>query len=710
MSLQTKKFYEFADFRLDLSEKILLHDGKTIPLTPKVFDTLQILVENAGHLLEKDFLMKTIWQDRFVEESNLTFNIKMLRKALGDSAANPKFIETVPKRGYRFITDVKEFYDNHSAVGENGKPDLSKKPRKPYFLISVLIVLLISLFGFAFIWFNENQSFTNNRASTIRLTKTGKITNAVVTHDGENIVFAQKEGIGESLWIQQINSGEQTQILPPQEINFIGLMVSPDNAYAYYSGFSGNSATLTLSRISLKGGKPEPLSEIATDISISFSPDGSKFTFTESYTSIKETRLKTADADGSNQKVLIVTKGEKREFPIFRASPVAWSPDGETIACSVKETDENGSFYRILLVDPNDGSEKYLLEKHWNLIEYITWRDDENLAFIESEQNSPVENIWQISRKTGEVRQLTNDLNSYEWLSSANGKLFAVQKNFFSSLQVADFTENTNKFQSKQILGESDKINNVVWSKDGKIFYNSWASGKNEIWQIDADGTSPRQLTKDSHLTSAFGTSPIDNMIVFSTLQNGKIFLSTADSKGQNIHQITDGTPDTSPGFSADGKTIFFQRGGTLPTIWQVVPAENQPPKQITGYFATHPSISPDGQKIAYHFMDYGSKEPRWKLGIINSKNHRLLNKLEFPFSITERKIVWHPNGNLLTMVFSEGENEGILLLSATDGKFRTIDGIASGKITSFDWSPDGSRFTYSQQFETSNVVLLGEL
>src|SRR5689334_14822671 len=106
MSPQTKQFYDFANFRLDLSEKVLLCDGRPVPLTPKVFDTLQILIENAGHLLEKDELMQKIWQDRFVEEGNLAFNIKVLRKALGDNAVNPKFIETVQRRGYRFIADV----------------------------------------------------------------------------------------------------------------------------------------------------------------------------------------------------------------------------------------------------------------------------------------------------------------------------------------------------------------------------------------------------------------------------------------------------------------------------------------------------------------------------------------------------------------------------------------------------------------------------
>jgi DNA-binding winged helix-turn-helix (wHTH) protein/tetratricopeptide (TPR) repeat protein len=107
MSLETNNFYDFGRFRLDLTEKVLLRDGEYVPITPKVFETLQIFVENAGRLIEKDELMQKLWQDRFVEESNLTFNVKMLRKALGDSASKPVFIETVPKRGYRFIAEVR---------------------------------------------------------------------------------------------------------------------------------------------------------------------------------------------------------------------------------------------------------------------------------------------------------------------------------------------------------------------------------------------------------------------------------------------------------------------------------------------------------------------------------------------------------------------------------------------------------------------------
>ena len=118
MSLQTNNIYEFEHFRLDFSEKTLSNGRGVIPIAPKVFDTLCVLVENAGHLIEKDELMQKLWQDRFVEESNLTFNIKMLRKALGDNAHKPRFIETVQSRGYRFIAKVNEV--SEPVAVENG--------------------------------------------------------------------------------------------------------------------------------------------------------------------------------------------------------------------------------------------------------------------------------------------------------------------------------------------------------------------------------------------------------------------------------------------------------------------------------------------------------------------------------------------------------------------------------------------------------------
>jgi pimeloyl-ACP methyl ester carboxylesterase/DNA-binding winged helix-turn-helix (wHTH) protein len=107
-SKQARRFYAFGVFRLDAGERVLFDERGVVPLTPKAFDTLLVLVENSGHLLGKEELMRKVWPDSFVEENNLAQNISMLRKALGEEGGGQKYIETVPKRGYRFAAEVRE--------------------------------------------------------------------------------------------------------------------------------------------------------------------------------------------------------------------------------------------------------------------------------------------------------------------------------------------------------------------------------------------------------------------------------------------------------------------------------------------------------------------------------------------------------------------------------------------------------------------------
>ncbi|HXD29948.1 MAG TPA: alpha/beta fold hydrolase [Pyrinomonadaceae bacterium] len=107
MPKQTGEFYEFGPFRLDKVEQFLLRGNEVVPLTPKLYEILLVLVQNSGRLQPKDELMKSVWPDSHVEEGNLTRNISTLRKLLGEGSDDSKYIETVPKRGYRFVADVK---------------------------------------------------------------------------------------------------------------------------------------------------------------------------------------------------------------------------------------------------------------------------------------------------------------------------------------------------------------------------------------------------------------------------------------------------------------------------------------------------------------------------------------------------------------------------------------------------------------------------
>jgi DNA-binding winged helix-turn-helix (wHTH) protein/TolB-like protein len=141
MRRQTKHFYEFGPFRLDPWERRLLLDGAVVPLTAKVFDTLLVLVQNSGQTLEKEELLQKVWPDTFVEEGNLPQNISVLRKALGDSASDTRYIETIPRRGYRFIADVRKSY---------GQPE--PQGRRLRLVVALLAAIGIAGTGLLWIW------------------------------------------------------------------------------------------------------------------------------------------------------------------------------------------------------------------------------------------------------------------------------------------------------------------------------------------------------------------------------------------------------------------------------------------------------------------------------------------------------------------------------------------------------------------------------
>src|SRR5271166_6383350 len=123
-----KHLYEFGPFRIDSVERLLLRGDSTIPLTPKAVDTLLALLANAGRIVEKDELIKIVWPDTFVEEGALARNVSALRKALGDDADGARYVETIPKRGYRFIGAVNDASPELHLAARTGTAPASPLP------------------------------------------------------------------------------------------------------------------------------------------------------------------------------------------------------------------------------------------------------------------------------------------------------------------------------------------------------------------------------------------------------------------------------------------------------------------------------------------------------------------------------------------------------------------------------------------------------
>lgn len=130
MTKYAKHFYDFAPFRVDAVERVLLRDNEPVPLTPKVFDTLLLLVENRGRTVTKEEMIACLWPESFVEEGSLSQNIFLLRRALGGDAQGNRIIKTVPKRGYSFVADVIEIREDVTETRESEVDTVIEPPRR----------------------------------------------------------------------------------------------------------------------------------------------------------------------------------------------------------------------------------------------------------------------------------------------------------------------------------------------------------------------------------------------------------------------------------------------------------------------------------------------------------------------------------------------------------------------------------------------------
>ena len=233
MFKQPRHIFEFGRFRLDRSERFLFQDGAAVPLSPRLFDTLLVLVENRGHVVQKNDLMQKVWNDVAVEENNLTQSISALRKILGDNLDGPKFIETIPKRGYRFVAPVKEVSEEETGSDRPSVTNLSEEehlgtglpagasPQKHSLRIAPAIVLgtiLLVLVGTVVIWrswtpwgrqlqLKETQLTTNSSEASV--------TAAATSPDGKYLAYADSTG----LYVRVSRTGETHPIpVPPASV------------------------------------------------------------------------------------------------------------------------------------------------------------------------------------------------------------------------------------------------------------------------------------------------------------------------------------------------------------------------------------------------------------------------------------------------------------------------------------------------------------
>lgn len=323
---QHRELYEFGRFRLDATERTLTRNGAGVPLPPKVFDTLLVLVENSGTVLAKDELLRTIWPDSFVAESNLAQNISQLRKALGEGAAEQRFIETIPKRGYRFVAEVRKVSSPapefvglqraeanlylENAISEPSGFDEEESeephrgaaaplgaqlaplvetavihkvaPRRRTLILSVAAALLVltALAVYAFLQRQSAAKFTFQKMRMTKLTSSGKARLPAISPDGKYVAYVQDDAGKQSLWVRQVAAAGSVQVTPAMETPFHGVGFAPDGNFVYYvvqeKGQNPGLVYSTLYRVPLLGRTPEKVLH-DVDSGVTFSPDGRQF-------------------------------------------------------------------------------------------------------------------------------------------------------------------------------------------------------------------------------------------------------------------------------------------------------------------------------------------------------------------------------------------------------------------------------------------------
>jgi Tol biopolymer transport system component/DNA-binding winged helix-turn-helix (wHTH) protein len=711
MSPKIKHFYEFCNFRLDTAEKILLHENKPVPLTPKVFDTLNILIENAGRLLEKDEMMNKIWHDHFVEESNLTFNIKMLRKALGDSATKPQFIETVPRRGYRFIAKVKKIAAEIEIKHIIETPDSEAEENHPVkqksqvlriaFVSFALLLLVVVAFGAWFIkGFNSDLSAPVLSApfAAEKLSNNGRVGIAVITPDGKNVLYRNSGGDGkQSIWLRQLDSANNIEIIPPSDNTYFSLTTSPDGNFLYFTRRPRTEDRQSdIYRVSMFGGVPvKIISE--TQGWMSVSPDGEKISFVRcAYRDEEFCSLLIADtADGANEKTLV-----SRPRP-FRISDNQFSPDGKSIAFAVGQSENGANEFILSEIDLLTGTEHQITGQKFFNIKSLAWLPGQDgLLFTASQSNDRTFRIWQFSNVNGDAQPITQDSETYASISldKAAAKVVSIQV-------VRDFRltvyQNDNP-ANPQVLADATAFS---FAPDGKIYFSSVFTGSNEdIWSVGADGKGQRQLTNDAADDSTPVVAPDGDSIFFASNRSGEFHIWKIDTDGTNPKQVTQNKGGIPLSVSPDGKWIYY-RSTIDKTLWRTT-FDGSVEELVLDKRKQNFALSPDGLQIAYFEK---TDETRF-INIISLADKRIVKTIRLAEPEFRPIILkWSPDGKSLAYIVADKAfSHHILWFHFLDQELpQRIADLGDEEVSHFSLSPDGKTFAVIKGVWKQDAVLL---
>ncbi len=530
------------------------------------------------------------------------------------------------------------------------------------------------------------------------VTETGKASLVALSPDANYILNVQREAGQQSLWLRNVPTKSNTQIVPPSDDQYHSLSFSPDGNSIYFTkDEKAEKNVYSLYRAPVLGGNPE---RIIHDIgsNISFSPDRSHIVFIRFKRNEGEGDLIVASADGSGEKLLSKQNTRLR-------SP-AWSPDGKRIAATELIADQAG-LSALDLFDASTG-EKQTFKKSDMLLESPVWLPDQSGILVVAsgrESNLNRDQIGIFSYPQGVYRPITNDTNSYPIISlSADGKTIAtVQSQYVGTLETAPY--DSSGAGKPVTISTRPPTNWFGWTPDGKLL----AEQENGIVQMNADGSNRTPLLHDDF--PSFGPVSCDHgrYVMFASASRGggnSINIWRVDSSGSNLKQITTGTDDEPAMCSPDGKWLAYAGFDSGKFLAKKVSVEGGQSTNLSEALLTCGcvNISPDGKNIAFQ------TQPTTGGAII-------IKILDFetlqPVKVIERD----PRAGGEIRYTSDGKTIGYpirenglyaLWVSPVDGSpGHRVTEFEPDHIADFHWSADNKTLGLLRAHNDSDVVLL---
>ena len=668
--MQSNLVYQFGPFQLLAADRLLLHHEKALKLPPKVFDALVFLVQNNGHVVHKDELMRAVWPDVIVEESSLTRTISVLRKALSaDDASN--YIETVSKVGYRFVADVKELgFDEAQTAIER-----------------LIISRTATTAG------SHSQRLQESR-STGWAVKLSLATGAAAVLIGAWFLPSRFARVNDARANSILANFSQFSDSSGQEIS---PSLSPDGRLIVYATDRAGNWDIHMQQLETKESINLTADSSADDIQPAFSPDGKLIAFRSA-------------KDGGGIFVMSVTGQDVRRIADFGYDP-AWSPDGTEIVCAmdgVKDPTNRAIVpSRLWAIKLNSGDKRLVYEGD---AVQPQWSPNGHRISYWGLQKGGQRGIWTVSADGRQRQPVTND-ESFNWNPSwsPDGKYLYYISDRAGSMNMWRVSIEE---QTGRVLGAPEPVTipssytqHISFSRNGKHFAYVRATSRHNIKRAAFDPDTeklsgePTWITEGDKHTGSPDLSADGQWIAFDSQGSRQEDIFIAKNDGSDIRQLTnDAFRDRGPRWSPDGKRLAFysDRGGKY-EIW-TVNSDGTQFKQLTkttSPIVFYPVWSHDGSRLVYRTRGNPASiievEKLWEEQSIETLPQISSNaNLKFaPWS-------WSSNGQSIAgwLHVPDNPHSGIVLFSLQSKRFEKLTDFGTRPL----WLSDDRRLVFFHQ------------